>query len=333
MPNQVTVYAIPTAIRPNPNETKLTTVFARVTDSLTGALQSNVSVIFSTTTFNAVIASPNATTNASGVAETGVTFPVPAAGQTGQGIVPVTGTIADGSATVLLNFFSPDLSKVYVTNAFNNIITPEAINSGIQAIVYFPPAISIGTVINLHWGAHSVQHVYTGGALVWVIDILASFISSQVLSNGAYLIWYTLLDPFGNISGAEPIEVTVRNSPFSTPTLLRPLLPAGLYNTINLATATAGVSITIPGGQPDIVTGDRYRAYLVTSTYAGTRLNSVMFGIGIATPNVNITVPIPFNNLQGYNGVYGDIYYEIYNNAAGKLLTSFTTRAIIDTVA
>ncbi|WP_413736990.1 hypothetical protein ACL2XP_02425 [Sodalis sp. RH21] len=166
-----------------------------------------------------------------------------------------------------------------------------------------------------------------------MIDILASFISAQVLSNGAYLIWYTLLDPFGNISGAEPIEVTVRNSPFSTPTLLRPLLPAGLYNTINLATATAGVSITIPGGQPDIVTGDRYRAYLVTSTYSGTRLNSVMFGIGIATPNVNITVPIPFNNLQGYNGVYGDIYYEIYNNAAGKLLTSFTTRAIIDTVA
>ncbi|WP_413736987.1 hypothetical protein ACL2XP_02410 [Sodalis sp. RH21] len=227
--------------------------------------------------------------------------------------------------------FASDLRPVYVTNAPGNIINAQGIAAGIQAIVYMPTNIVIGNRITFHWGDKFVEKAYVGGNVPWVIDIKESFVTTEVLSDGTYDVIYDIIDNVGNQQSADPVVITVQGSTVTAPTLLAPTLPAGSYNIINQQSAQNNYTVTIPGGQPGIADGDTWKLYLRTSQYSGTEINLRQIDTGTIAGTAAIPVVVAYSFLQGYDGVFGDFYYEI-DKPVGADLVSRTIRANIDTV-
>ncbi|WP_413736989.1 hypothetical protein ACL2XP_02420 [Sodalis sp. RH21] len=277
-------------------------------------------------------------TNAQGQARAQLTYPTSnAIGLSGEGVIPVTASITGASAGILINFYSIDFRRIYITNApSNNLgitkIDANSIKAGIQAVVYYPVDINIGNIINFHWENFTLQKIYTGVDTAWVINVQEVFIPAQVLSNGRYKVWYTIQDNVSNIMGSFPLSVEVTGSPYTQPVLLRPALPDNPYGIINQAAALAGTRVVIPGGQAQLALNDICYINLVTSTFNGAYVRSIALGsIPVTTLGVNLEITVPYAALQGYDGAYGDFYYEAVKQNAQRYL-SFSTRAIIDTV-
>ncbi len=316
-------------------------ILANVTDSVSGQPVAGVIVSFSTTIPYATFSSPTASTNAQGQAEVTLFYPIlPPPGLSGAAVVPVTATIAGDSTTTFINFYNMGLTPIYLTNSTTSgeltFLSGAAISSGIQARITFPQNISYGDLITFFWESQSLQMFYTGGPLVWIIDINSAFNPTQALAQGDYIVWYFIQDILGNSSGSQPLFVRVSESPFTAPSLLPPTLPPALNSIINLADAQAGVTITVPIlQQPQILLGDTLRVFLALRTLQGQLIRTIFYPRGrLQPPLANAVVPIPFSDLQNLSGVYGDFYYGITQNALvppGNLISQ-VTRAYIDTV-
>ncbi|XBS69264.1 hypothetical protein ABK905_22865 [Acerihabitans sp. KWT182] len=261
-------------------------------------------------------------------------------------MITVTATIPGGaSASLLVNYYSPGaLRNISILNTTTDpgsgitTIPRTTIVNGVQALVYFPTTIQYGDIITFFWNQLFIQMVYTGGPLVWVIDVNLSFVPEQTLAVGEYVVWYMIQDDVGNRTGSAPVLARITDSPISQATLLPPLLPPALNNLINLAAAQAGVVVTIPIlSQTDVIhSSDRVTLHMALFTLQGQPIqifNYLVIG-RLPSPLVNVTYTIPTADLLNRNGVFADFYYDIFtvSQTPSFTLTSRATRAFVDTV-
>jgi len=343
MANVISLAAIPGQVLANPNG-QGSDIRATVTDSLTGQPVSDVPVRFTTTTLFATLPASPFNTNAQGVATVRLSYPQAGHQLSGAAVIPVLATAPGASATILVNFYNFTLRALLILNAPTDPVTllavvpRSAIIAGLQVLVYLPADTQYGNIITFFWESQSVQMVYTGGALVWVININNSFIPEQALSPGDYSVWYLIEDFLGNVTGSSPVYASIRDTPYSAPALLAPiLLPATLNGTINLVQAQAGVSLRLPlVQQPSVVHAtDAYRAYMVVFNPPGQQQPALLLGTGrVQNPVANFDIAVPSVNLANLNGVFADFYYTITTNSQSTVLTltSVSTRVYIDTV-
>lgn len=344
MPNEIRLTAVPQAPAPNRNGSSGTQLTATVFNSETGAPVISIPVQFSTTVPYADITIPSSNTNNNGVAQTFLYYPRPnPLDLSGVKVIQVFATIAGGvSAGVLVNYYDLSLTVVELFN-----VTPRgggifdanaySIRNGIEAMIYLPPNIQPGSQVTFYWGSFSYKRGYNGGPLFMVFAIADLFEPSLALVNGTYAAWYTIQDIAGNLVAPYPQIVYVADSPYTVRSLLAPILP---YTGINLERALAGVNVTIPAAaQPELLNWQLIRVYLNIVTYGGQLLKTVLVGTKpLSVPLQDITQLVNSNDLLGYDGVYGDFYYEALarrNNTgpAPVSLLSLITRVYIDTVA
>ncbi|XBS69266.1 hypothetical protein ABK905_22875 [Acerihabitans sp. KWT182] len=329
---KITLIATPTA-QPQVPTGAVSHLTATVEDLFTHRPVKDVTVTFSSTVSQAKFSDARVNTDHQGKATTRVMYPHPAQTEYGGGLVPVKASIRDGSDSVLLIFYSEGLRPVYITNLQpGNVLDERSIEAGVQAIVYPWVGTEPGNLYTLYWGDKRVQRAYDGGNFPWVVDIGKIFNPHEVFSNGSYEVFYELSDNVGNVAECKPEKVHVKVESNRLPTLLKPTLPKHLNDIINREAAKAGVEVTIPGGQSEIKRDDRYRLYLDTKSYLGVPIKHKLIKQGQVENEAPIVVPIPYADLQGYNGVYGDFYYEILRDDDKPSLISHVTQVVIDTV-
>jgi hypothetical protein len=340
MPNTITVTADPLAPVPSAAGSS-STIIATVTNE-TDVPQPGVAVSFTTTTLFVTFDPATGVTDENGAIKITVIYPRPNPDSiTGVGVVPIKATIADESATLLLNYYDAALTRIRLINA---TVTEEEhglynvdyyqINAGVSALVYLPTAIGFGSIVTLHWGAFSYDMIYTDGPSYMLFDIDQLFTPADVLRNGRYVVWYSITDLANNTAGSFPLVVTVTGSPYNIPTLLAPVLPAEFNGVINLARAQTEFNVIIPTAeQPTILANSSWRLWLDVITFEGQLLKTILLQAGRVIEDTNVVVVIknsaPF---LGYNGVYGDFYYTIaYDGQQTRF--SHIKRMYIDTVA
>ncbi|XBS69267.1 hypothetical protein ABK905_22880 [Acerihabitans sp. KWT182] len=221
------------------------------------------------------------------------------------------------------------LSAVYVTNAPGGIITQSSINAGVQAIVRVPVDTGYGDIVAFHWGPTlQLERAYTTAAFpnyTWVIDIASDFPIAESLSDGSYIVDYSITDFVGNETTSPATDITVEGSDISNPVYLAPVVNTTPSNIVNQATWQAGFTVTVPA-QAAIIAGDVITLY--------SRINGVATVIGTATAAAGATtvdVAASTPAFTGINGVTGFFYYT--DTRSGALLgTSSSQQVYIDVV-
>ncbi|WP_413726575.1 hypothetical protein [Sodalis sp. RH16] len=355
MPNIITLTATPNqysrTLTPPPN----IALEALVVDAVTGAPQGGVVVTFESPTplleFEPAPVPPGspvtATTDpATGIATVSITLS--AAIGALVGVIKVTATIPDDSATVTVPVYDPNKAPLYVTNAEDGIIDQYDINSGIQTTIPLQPGIAAGSLVTFYWGRVQRSRIIdvsdTGVilGLPWVINLKTNFPTASVLTDGRYLTFYTVTEdpssPTSNAGSSTPRTITVQGSAISPATLLAPLLlPASLNNKINALAAAIGVQIRIPP-QPAISAGSGTYSIFLVATPQGpgatgpiSRTLALDQPVPTPIPADGITFNVPAATLAGIDDSIGDVYY-VYSPATGPASTSRHLGILVDTV-
>ncbi|WP_413736988.1 Ig-like domain-containing protein [Sodalis sp. RH21] len=322
MPNQITITANPKFQEARPAGVTAN-ITATVRNPRTHQPVAGVQVGFNSSVSQVGFSHTQVTTDRQGIAHTTITYPA-TPGTGGSATLPISASISGNGASVELILYSSALRPAYITNlAPGNIINDRSIAAGVQAIIYIPDSVLPGNIITLFWGAKSVQRAYNGDNFPWIIDIAEVFDDADILSNGDYLVFYSLSDNVGNTADAKPLEIKVRCSPAAVPTLLAPLVPTEHQGLVNISDTAADMNIIIPGDQPAVAVDDDYRLILVIKNPRGKTIRSTTVKEGKFGDAADIAIPVNLKELQGYDTASGQFFYEI--SRGEQKLVSFTT--------
>ncbi len=220
MSHQITLKAEPFAPMPSPAG-GTAVITATVTDAA-GEPLADIEVSFRTGVPYARFNAAAGMTDDRGQTRVSLTFPSPdAIDHSGAGVIPVTAASAQGSTTLLINFHDPFLKPVRILNAQKDEKTGItrignlAISLGVQAGVYFPDTLADGDKATFYWGKHSTRKTCAKGEYIWVVEPEKLFPAEQVLRPGEYRIWYSIENASGEVTGSEPVDIVIVDSPYS----------------------------------------------------------------------------------------------------------------------
>lgn|GEM_PF-2332851 len=208
----ITLKAIPQA--PATNGTLYCDIIATVTDHA-GRPQADARVNFTSRHRFAQFTEPTGITDAQGQTNITVICPLQTSLQHDAQRVPVTARVADGSVTLTLDLFNPNLRQIRILNTHldkesgQTLIYQYAIEYGIKIVIVFPEAIMPGSKAVFHWDRHTVNKTVAAQDRAWVIIANEDLPAKDVFAIGKHCLWFSIEDTKGNIISSIPLDTVV----------------------------------------------------------------------------------------------------------------------------
>jgi hypothetical protein len=145
--------------------------------------------------------------------------------------------VKDGpSAELSVGFSTADLSAPSIPEAgSDHELDAEQTAGLVQAVIKRHSDAEIGDIYSLFWGNNTAERADDGTAATfpWVMDVKKTFSASDVLADGEYGIYYTILDTSGNLSYSPSFILKVTGGNYINSVYEKPRFPELKDNTIN----------------------------------------------------------------------------------------------------